>query len=69
MKYISGVLILFYSLNTSAQQAHIIAGYDHYFSPDTADVNIGDTVRLESFGYHSILNQNRIIPANKVTVN
>ena len=54
MKYIYGLLILIYGLNISAQQTHIITGYDHYFSPDTAYVNIGDTVRLVANGYHSI---------------
>ena len=54
MKYIYGLLILFYGLNISAQQTHIITGNDHYFSPDTAYVDIGDTVRLVSLGYHSI---------------
>jgi len=60
MKYIYGLLILFYGLNISAQQTHIITGYDHYFSPDTAYVNIGDTVRLVSLGYHSITEQDSI---------
>lgn len=60
MKYIYGVLILFYVFDSSAQQTHIITGYDHYFSPDTAYVNIGDTVRLVSLGYHSITEQDSI---------
>ncbi len=60
MKYIYGVLVLFYGLNISAQQTHIITGYDHYFSPDTAFVNVGDTVRLVSLGYHSITEQDSI---------
>ena len=60
MKYICGLLILIYGLNISAQQTHVITGYDHYFSPDTAYVNIGDTVRLVSLGYHSITEQDSI---------
>ena len=60
MKYISGLLVLIYGLNISAQQTHIITGYDHYFSPDTAFVNVGDTVRLVSLGYHSITEQDSI---------
>ena len=60
MKYIYGLLILIYGLNISAQQTHIITGYDHYFSPDTAFVNVGDTVRLVSLGYHSITEQDSI---------
>ena len=54
MKYISGLLVLIYGLNISAQQTQIITGYDNYFSPDTAYVNVGDTVRFVSLGYHSI---------------
>ena len=54
MKYIYGLLILIYGLNISAQQTQIITGYDNYFSPDTAYVNVGDTVRFVSLGYHSI---------------
>jgi len=60
MKYIYGLLVLIYALNISAQQTHIITGYDHYFSPDTAFVNVGDTVRLVSLGYHSITEQDSI---------
>lgn len=54
MKYIYGLLILIFGLNISAQQTQIITGYDNYFSPDTAYVNVGDTVRFVSLGYHSI---------------
>ena len=61
MKYIYGLLVLIYGLNISAQQTQIITGYDdHYFSPDTAYVNVGDTVRLVSLGYHSITEQDSI---------
>lgn len=42
------------TLQFTAQQTHIITGYDHYFSPDTSYINVGDTVRLVSVGYHSI---------------
>ena len=52
MKYIYGLLVLIYGLNISAQQTQIITGHDHYFSPDTAFVNVGDTVRLVSLGYY-----------------
>ena len=54
MKYIFGVLILIYALFGSAQQSHDIVGNDFSFDPDTAFVNVGDTVRLTSQGYHSI---------------
>ena len=57
VKYIYGLLVLFFGLNSSAQETHIITGYDHYFSPDTAFVNVGDTLRLVSLGYHSITEQ------------
>ena len=67
VKYIYGVLALFYGLNISAQQTHVITGYDHYFSPDTAYVNIGDTVRLVSLGYHSITEQDSIDWANNAS--
>ena len=67
MKYIYGVLALFYGLNISAQQTHVITGYDHYFSPNTAYVNIGDTVRLLSLGYHSITEQDSIDWANNAS--
>jgi hypothetical protein len=61
MKYIFGLLILIYGLNISAQKTHIITGYNHYFSSDTAYVNIGDTVKLVSLGYHSIRATKKII--------
>ena len=68
MKYICGLLILIYGLNISAQQTHVITGYDHYFSPDTAYVNIGDTVRLVSLGYHSITEQDSIDWVNNASI-
>ena len=54
MKFIYGLVILLFGINATSQQTHIITGNDHFFSPDTAYVAIGDTVKLVSNGYHSI---------------
>ena len=50
--YLSVLLII--GINSIAQQNHTITANDFYFSPDTSFVNVGDTVRLYSNGYHSI---------------
>ncbi len=50
----------------NAQQNYTITAYDNYFSPDTAYVNVGDTVRLVSIGYHSITELDSIDWVNNV---
>ena len=57
MKYIYLFILTSISGLSIGQQIHTITGYDHYFDPDTAYINVGDTVRLVSIGYHSITEQ------------
>lgn len=54
MKQLILSVLILVTYNFNAQQTHTITGNDHYFAPDTAYVNIGDTIRLISNGYHSI---------------
>lgn len=53
----SKLLIFAFSIaitTLSAQTSHIITAFDHGFTPENITILQGDTIVLESIGYHSI---------------
>lgn len=45
--------LLLVTVLSSAQTTHTLTGTDHYFSPDTLYIEVGDSIELVNIGYHS----------------
>ncbi|MFK8044463.1 MAG: T9SS type A sorting domain-containing protein [Crocinitomicaceae bacterium] len=48
------ILTTILALISHGQATHLLEATDHYFSPDTLYVQVGDTIQLVNNGYHSI---------------